>query len=53
MDADTTRTKDSYEKILSAFSNGEADVLIGTPMIVKGQDIPKVTLVGSLAADLS
>lgn len=53
MDADTTRTKESYEKILSAFSNGEADVLIGTQMIVKGHDFPKVTLVGILAADLS
>ena len=53
MDADTTRTKDSYEKILSAFSNGEADVLIGTQMIVKGHDFPKVTMVGVLAADLS
>ncbi|HBA48100.1 MAG TPA: primosomal protein N', partial [Lachnospiraceae bacterium] len=53
MDADTTRTKGSYEKILSAFSNGEADVLIGTQMIVKGHDFPKVTLVGVLAADLS
>lgn len=53
MDGDTTRTKDSYEQILSAFSNGEADVLIGTQMIVKGHDFPNVTLVGILAADLS
>ncbi len=53
MDADTTRTKDSYERILSAFANGEADVLVGTQMIVKGHDFPKVTLVGVLAADLS
>ena len=53
MDADTTRTKDSYEKILSAFSNGEADVLIGTQMIVKGHDFPDVTLVGIVAADIS
>lgn len=53
MDADTTRTKDSYERILSAFYNEEADVLIGTQMIVKGHDFPKVTLVGILAADLS
>lgn len=53
MDADTTRTKDSYERILSAFSKGEADVLVGTQMIVKGHDFPKVTLVGVLAADLS
>ena len=53
MDADTTRTKDSYERILSAFAKGEADVLVGTQMIVKGHDFPRVTLVGVLAADLS
>lgn len=53
MDGDTTKTKDSYEQILSAFSNREADVLIGTQMIVKGHDFPGVTLVGVLAADLS
>lgn len=53
MDADTTRTKESYERILSAFADGEADVLVGTQMIVKGHDFPGVTLVGVLAADLS
>ncbi len=53
MDGDTTKKKDSYEKILSAFSDGEADILIGTQMIVKGHDFPNVTLVGILAADLS
>lgn len=53
MDMDTTRTKDGYEKILSAFSNQEADILIGTQMIVKGHDFPNVTLVGVLAADMS
>lgn len=53
MDFDTTRKKDGYEQILSAFSNQEADILIGTQMIVKGHDFPKVTLVGILAADLS
>ncbi len=53
MDLDTTRQKDSYEKILSAFAAGEADILLGTQMIVKGHDFPKVTLVGVLAADLS
>lgn len=53
MDGDTTRTKDSYQQILSAFANREADVLIGTQMIVKGHDFPGVTLVGVLAADLS
>ena len=53
MDLDTTRSKDGYEKILSAFANHEADILIGTQMIVKGHDFPNVTLVGILAADLS
>lgn len=53
MDGDTTRTKESYEKILSAFADEQADILVGTQMIVKGHDFPKVTLVGVLAADLS
>ncbi len=53
MDADTTRRKGSYEKILSAFSSEEADILLGTQMIVKGHDFPSVTLVGILMADLS
>jgi len=53
MDYDTTRTKESYEQILSAFGRGEADVLVGTQMIVKGHDFPNVTLVGVLAADIS
>lgn len=53
MDADTTRTKDGYEKILSSFANEEADILVGTQMIVKGHDFAKVTLVGILAADMS
>lgn len=53
MDADTTKSKDSYETILSTFAGGEADVLIGTQMIVKGHDFPHVTLVGIIAADLS
>ena len=53
MDFDTTREKDSYEKILSAFANREADILVGTQMIVKGHDFPDVTLVGVIAADLS
>ncbi len=53
MDGDTTRKKESYEKILSAFADEEADILVGTQMIVKGHDFPGVTLVGVLAADLS
>ena len=53
MDTDTTKHKGEYEKILSSFANEEADILIGTQMIVKGHDFPKVTLMGILAADMS
>ena len=53
LDADTTSKKGSYDKILSAFANREADILVGTQMIVKGHDFPGVTLVGILLADMS
>ncbi|MCR4909612.1 MAG: primosomal protein N' [Lachnospiraceae bacterium] len=53
MDADTTRNRNDYEKILAAFADEKADILVGTQMIVKGHDFPKVTLMGVLAADLS
>lgn len=53
MDMDTTKNKDGHEKILSSFANEEADILVGTQMIVKGHDFPNVTLVGILAADMS
>ncbi len=53
MDMDTTAKKGSHDAILSAFADGKADILIGTQMIVKGHDFPRVTLVGILAADLS
>ena len=53
MDMDTTSKKDGHEKILTAFANHEADILVGTQMIVKGHDFPNVTLVGVIAADLS
>lgn len=53
MDSDTTSKKGGHEEILSAFAEGDADILIGTQMIVKGHDFPNVTLVGVLAADLS
>lgn len=53
MDADTTKSKEGHREILASFANEEADILIGTQMIVKGHDFPKVTLVGILAADMS
>ncbi len=53
MDADTTRKKGDYERILSVFANQEADILLGTQMIVKGHDFPNVTLSCALAADIS
>ena len=53
MDVDTTRAKDSHEKIYNAFKAGEADILIGTQMVSKGLDFPNVTLVGILSADMS
>jgi primosomal protein N' (replication factor Y) len=53
MDVDTTRNKNSYEKIYNSFKHGEADILIGTQMITKGLDFPNVTLVGVIAADMS
>lgn len=53
MDLDTTSRKGGHEEIIAAFGAHEADILIGTQMIVKGHDFPSVTLVGILAADLS
>lgn len=53
MDYDTTKNKDGYDKILKAFANHEADILVGTQMIVKGHDFSNVTVMGILAADSS
>lgn len=51
MDVDTTSRKGSHERLLKQFSEGEADILLGTQMIAKGLDFPNITLVGVLAAD--
>ncbi|MDN4607520.1 primosomal protein N' [Sporosarcina highlanderae] len=51
MDVDTTRQKGSHERLLRQFSEGKADILLGTQMIAKGLDFPNITLVGVLAAD--
>ena len=53
MDYDTTGGKDGHEKILDVFRSGRARILIGTQMIAKGLDFPKVTLVGVIAADMT
>jgi primosomal protein N' (replication factor Y) len=52
-DRDTTAGRDSHEQILASFVNHEADILIGTQMIAKGLDLPLVTLVGVVSADVS
>ena len=53
MDMDTTTKRGSYEKILTSFSKGESDILLGTQMVSKGLDFPRVTLVGVINADTS
>ncbi len=51
MDSDTMRRREDYEETLAAFGRGEIDVLVGTQMIAKGLDFPRVTLVGIVNAD--
>jgi primosomal protein N' (replication factor Y) len=51
LDFDSTRRAGSYLRILRAFARGEADILLGTQMVAKGLDFPKVTLVGVIYAD--
>ena len=53
MDYDTTSGKDGHGKILEEFRSGRANILIGTQMIAKGLDFPRVTLVGVIAADMT
>ena len=51
MDADTTMARYSYQDKLTAFAKGEYDILLGTQMVAKGLDFPKVTLVGVISID--
>jgi len=53
LDRDTVRTKREYQQVLGAFAKGEIDLLVGTQMLAKGHDFPRVTLVGVVAADLA
>ena len=53
MDNDTTSGKEGHYKIIKAFADKKADILVGTQMIAKGHDFPSVTLVGILDADMS
>ncbi|MBR4080980.1 MAG: primosomal protein N' [Clostridia bacterium] len=53
MDIDTTSGKDGHQRLLDEFRSGRARILVGTQMIAKGLDFPKVTLVGVVAADMT
>ena len=53
MDADTTSGKMSYDRMLEDFREGHSDILLGTQMVAKGHDFPRVTLVGVALADTS
>ena len=52
MDRDTVGKKDAYREILGSMRSGKADILVGTQMIAKGHDLPGVTLVGIIDADV-
>jgi primosomal protein N' (replication factor Y) (superfamily II helicase) len=53
LDRDTVRTKHAYQQVLGAFAENAIDILVGTQMVAKGHDFPRVTLVGVVAADLA
>ena len=53
LDADSTASRDAYSQYLTAFSNGDYDIMLGTQMVAKGLDFPRVTVVGVLGADNS
>jgi primosomal protein N' (replication factor Y) len=52
-DRDAASARGAHEALLQAFTNHEADILVGTQMIAKGLDLPRVTLVGVVSADMS
>ena len=52
MDADTTSGKQAHDRLLEDFREGKADILLGTQMVTKGHDFPRVTLVGVMLADM-
>jgi primosomal protein N' (replication factor Y) len=51
MDMDSTTRKGAHDRILRSFASGEAEILLGTQMVAKGLDFPRVTLVGVISAD--
>lgn len=51
MDLDTTQQRGAHDRMLQQFGRGEADILLGTQMVAKGLDFPRVTLVGVISAD--
>jgi primosomal protein N' (replication factor Y) len=51
-DRDVTQGRHAHEQILAAFTEGKADVLVGTQMVAKGLDLPAVTIVGVISADI-
>jgi len=53
MDSDTTKGRQTHERILSGLVEGDVDIMVGTQMITKGLDVPEVTLVGVVHADLA
>ena len=53
LDRDTVRTREDFERVLTAFDAGELDLLVGTQMIAKGHDVHGVTLVGVVGADFA
>ncbi len=51
IDLDTTSSRGAHDRILTQFANGDADMLVGTQLVAKGLDFPRVTLVGVISAD--